>query len=61
MYNKGPTNHGIKMGVFNNANFLELCVHKPRKCTKPDNSQNLNICCSKNSGRFLVSKIKISH
>ena len=47
MYNKGPTNHGIQMGIFDNANFLELCIHKPRKCTKPDNSQNLNICCSK--------------
>ena len=28
-----------------NANFVEPCIHKTRKCTKPDNSQNLNIGC----------------
>ena len=28
-----------------NGNFVEPCIHKPRKCTKPDNSQNLNIGC----------------
>ena len=43
-----------------NANFVKPCIHKLRKCTKPDNSQNLNICCSKNYGRLLLSKIKVS-
>ena len=28
-----------------NTNFMEPCINKARKCTKPDNSQNLNIGC----------------
>ena len=40
-----------------NPNFVEPCIHKAIKCTKPDNTQNFNI------GSFvlkIVSKIKIS-
>ena len=48
LYNEGPTNCEIQMERSKNANFPELCIHKPRKCTKPDNPQNLNISCSKN-------------
>ena len=28
-----------------NANFVEPCMNKAMKCTKPDNSQNLTIGC----------------
>ena len=35
-----------------NANFLESCICKARKCTKPDNFQNLNIGC------FILKMVK---
>ena len=42
-------------GDFLNANFVEPCIHKARKCRKPDNSQNLNIGC------FLLKMSKIKN
>ena len=46
LYNEGATNHIIQNRISKNGNFVEFCIHKPKKCTKPENSQIPNICCS---------------
>ena len=44
-----------------NANFVESCISKVRKCLKPDNFQDLTIGCFVSKKDGLMAKTKISY